>query len=725
MTNRPVNHKKTRKKGKQSERMDRRKRLNRRLFWVRLLFCLTIGFFVYRIGYYKVVMGEEFEREVYERMSNTEKEIKALRGSVVDRNNKTLVASSLVYHIIMEPIVIQSLPEEQQQKTYQVLSDYTGKSMENLKQIVVDAPNSWYKILQKNISAEDMEILKKEKLKGVWFEESFIRTYPKGTLAAQTLGFYNGSEGQYGMEQYYDSYLQGKNGRIFPKVQDGNIIITEVAPSKQGHTVITTLDEVVQQYVEQVMNKYIAEYNPLNAAAVVMNPKTGEIYAMYSYPTYDPNKYTNLESVMGSDKWNSLSAEQQSAELNRAWQNFNIQFSYEPGSTLKPVIAALALEEGFIGLNDQYMCTGHNNVSGVNIRCWKTSGHGLQNLEQALANSCNSAMIQIAEKVPGNIFFEYLLKFGLGVPTQIDLPGEASGLLHNPNKFGPVEKATASMGQGITVTPMQLMSAFSAVINGGYLMQPYIVSEITDASDGRVMETSPTAKRQVISEETADIITKYLRTTITEGTGANSNIGGYAIAGKTGTAEKLPRGNDKYVVSFVGYAPVDDPEVITLVLFDEAPEKSGAPTKAFYDMMQNILPYLRIEASNEEPTGGSTSAVVPSVENLVLNDGINTLKLQELQYEVIGVGSKIVSQYPAPGTKLPRGATVKIYVETASPETIIEVPSVIGLSVEEAKKLTEGFFSIDGATHGTVSSQIPTAGTKIEKGNKIIVQTSP
>ncbi len=703
----------------------RRRTLSNRLLWACVLFIAAVVYLFGRVAYIKVKMGDEYEKKVYERMAASEKPIAASRGGIVDRNNKPLVTSHLVYHMILEPyILLNECTEEDRQHTYQVLAEYTGETPAFYEQMVQDNPSSWYKIIQRNISAEDMLYLKGQKVDGLWFEEDFRREYPKGTLAAQTLGFYNGENGQYGIEQAYNTYLTGVDGRMFPQAYHGDIIINEIKPSVPGYTIVSTIDEVIQQYVERVMTEYVATYEPLNASAMVMNPKTGEIYAMYSYPTFDPNQYTTLEEVIGTEAWRAMSQEERSALLNRAWQNFNIQFAYEPGSTLKPVIAAIALEEGYIGLEDTYMCTGHNNVSGTHISCWKTSGHGIQTVEQALANSCNSAMIQIAEKVPTQVFFEYLVKFGLGEKTRIQLPGEASGLLHTLDRFGPVEKATASMGQGITVTPIQLMSSLSAIINGGYLMEPYVVSEVVDHTGSSVFTEDTTVRRQVISAETADIITKYLRTTITEGTGANSNIGGYTIAGKTGTAEKLPRGSDKYVISFVGYAPVDDPEVITLVLFDEAPEKSGAPTKAFNDMMQNILPYLNIKATEEASPQVASTTTVPSIGELALTDGLSTLQTQNLGYEIVGVGSTITEQYPQAGTKLPVGSVVKVYVATDTPQNIIEVPELVGQTVQRATQITKGFFELVHPEAGEITYQMPRAGTKVEKGTKIIVQTS-
>lgn len=713
------------KKKKVETTVDRRRRLNRRLAIIKVFLGVFTLVLVYRISYFKFVKGETFERQVYERMTRTEKEIQALRGNIVDRNNKVVAASVLVYNIILEPVAILKESEEEQQRLYNTLAEVTKEGADKIKQLVEANPTSWYRILKKDISAETMEALKKEKLKGVWFEESFVRNYPKGELAAQILGFYNGTSGQYGVEQRYNDAMKGKNGRIFPKVQDGDIIITEVAPSQKGHTVVLTVDEVVQQYVENTMDKYVKEYGPIHASAIVMNPKTGEIYSMYSYPSYNPNQYGSLQEQLGEKTWQSLTQEQKTNKLNQAWKNFNIQYPYEPGSTLKPMIVALALEEGIISTEDQYQCTGNNNVAGQNIRCWKTGGHGIQTLEQGLANSCNSVMIQIIEKVSAPMLHRYLVEFGFGSMTGVDLPGEANGILHQPTQLGPVEKATASMGQGITLTPIQLMSAFAATINGGYLMTPYTVSEVLDEDGNILYANTPHLRRQVISRETSQILRQYLRKVVTEGTGVNANVVGYTIGGKTGTAQKLPREDKKHIVSFVGYAPVEDPEVMVMTLFDEIDEKSGAPTKAFNEMMQHILPYLGIEASGKDETITASTAVVPDLIGQHFHQGVQSLQASSLTYDTIGVGSRIVEQYPVAGTKLPQGASVKLYMETQEQDKIVQVPDLEGMSIEDARQLVKDDFIVEGEGSGKIVSQVPRASMKIEKGNKIIVQTLP
>ena len=709
---------------KKKKPIDYMKRVNRRLVVVKVIMSICVIGLIYRIGYFKIVKGAEFEKEVRARMLSTEREVEALRGTIVDRNNKTVAASMLSYHIILDPkIILEELKEEQRQQTYAVLAKYSGKTAEEIASLVNDYKNTHYKIFMKDISAEDMTALKKEGIKGVYFEESFVRNYPKGSLAAQTIGFYNKSEGQYGVEQAYNTYMLGKTGRIFSKLQEASIVTTEVAAAQNGNTVVLTLDEVIQQYVEQVMNKYVKEQNPLNAAAIVMNPKTGEIYSMYSYPYYDPNQYTNLSEQLGKANWDALTSEEQAAALNRAWKNYNIQNPYEPGSTFKPLVVAEALEEGLIDPNTLYNCTGINKVGPDTIRCWKREGHGIQTLEQAIANSCNTAMIEISKKIPDEIFYEYFIKFGFNDITQVDLPGEALGMIHPLNKLGPVQKATSSIGQTFTVTPLQLITAFSSLINGGNLMQPYIVSQVVDHQNNIVMQNTPKVKRQIFSEDVLEQVGEYMKAVMSYGTGAPAAVAGYAIGGKTGTAQKLPREANKHILSFMGYAPAEDPEIIVLTIFDEIAEDTKAQSFTFKEIMEHALPYLGIEPTGDNGVPTINMSVVPSVTELEITDGITRLEAEKLNYEVIGVGSKIINQYPVAGTKLPHENIVKIYLEAENPENIVTVPDLVGLPVQDAQKMVKDLFTLEGNLSGKITHQIPKAGTKIEKGHKIFIQT--
>ncbi|MGL4736835.1 MAG: penicillin-binding transpeptidase domain-containing protein [Cellulosilyticaceae bacterium] len=703
----------------------RKKRLNSRLLWVRTGFVLFLTFLLCRVGYFKIVKGEEFEKAVLSRMTSTEREVQALRGGIVDRNNKTIATSTLSYHIILDPVGLldPSIKEEKRQNTYKVLAEYMKKSPADIEKLVKDNATSRYKVVKKDISAEDMEKL--GKITGVWYQESFIRQYPKETFASQLVGFYNQTAGQYGVEQYYNETMTGKPGRIFPKLQDGNIVTTEVSAPVNGNTLVLTIDEVIQQYVEQVMDQYVKELATPNAAAIVMNPKTGEIYGMYSYPTFNPNSYTNLTEQLGKEVWDRLSGEEQSKRLFASWKNFNTQNPYEPGSTFKPLVLSMALEENLIDVNKLYYCSGTKVIADRQIRCWKREGHGTQTLQQALGNSCNPAIMEISESIPAETFYDYMVDFGIGELTHVDLPGEEKGIIHPLNKLGPVQKATSAMGQTFTTTTLQLLTGFSAVINGGYLMQPYVVSQVIDAGGNVIQEQLPVVKRQVISSSVSKQINSYLEYAVNSGTGSHASIDGYRIGGKTGTAEKQPREAGDYILSFIGFAPVEDPEVVCLVLFDEIPEGTGAPARAFKDIMKNVIPYLGITSDTAYETPAVDLGVVPDVKNVDLYSAIERLQTEQLSYEIIGVGTKITDQYPTPGVKLPHGGTVKIYTQTDAPDQVMSVPDVTGLTVSEAKTVLQDQFAVEvqGNSGGTIKVQIPVAGSKIEKGKKIIVQT--
>ncbi|MHC1747403.1 MAG: penicillin-binding transpeptidase domain-containing protein [Cellulosilyticaceae bacterium] len=710
--------------GKKDYNARNKKRLKKRLAITKILFTTIVIGLCGRITYLKLEKGNDYEKQVLERMNSTEREIEPQRGNVVDRNNKVVATSTIVYNVILDPSGILESSDDVRKKTYQALANYSKKTVQEIEKLVTDNATSKYKIFLKAISPEDMEKLKEQGVRGVWFEESFIRKYPKNTFAAQLIGFFNkNGEGQYGIEQQYNDFMTGVAGRIFPKLQNGNIVTTEVASPVNGNTVILTLDEVIQQYVEQTMNKYAKEYSALAASAIVMNPKTGEIYAMYSYPEFNPNTYTNLVEQVGKESWTKATDEERSAMLNRAWKNYNIQNPYEPGSTFKPLVVAMALEEGIINENTQFNCTGGKQVFDTRIPCWKTAGHGVLNVEQVLANSCNVGMMDIAEKIPDEMFLEYISRYGFGDITNVDLPSEAAGILHTAKTLGPVEKATGSMGQGFTATPLQMITALSAIVNGGYLLEPFTVSQVIDDNQKIIYEHTSDIKRQVISNEVASKVTHMLEGTLKYGTGVKGSVPGYHIGGKTGTAQKQPRKDNKHIVSFVGYAPINDPEVITLVLFDEIPEDLGVPSKAFKEIMTNVLPYMGIETDNTMENNDSTVAVVPDFKNKNIYEAIDMLAPEQLGYETIGVGKKVVSQYPAPGTKLPKNSVVKFYLETDKPDTIREIPDLKGLTVEEATTLVGDDFKISASKNGKIKSQIPKKGIKIEKGNQIIVQT--
>ena len=411
-------------------------------------------------------------------------------------------------------------------------------------------------------------------------------------------------------------------------------------------------------------------------------------------------------------------------KINEVWKNYNLHMTYEPGSTFKPMVIAAALEEGIISKDEQFYCPGFKEVAGERIRCAKRSGHGNINLEEAIAFSCNVAMMEIAQKLGPEKFIAYQKDFGLGETLGIDLPGEEAGILHSQSQMGPVELATASFGQSFNMTPLQLISAFSATINGGNLMRPYVLSQVINEDGKIIQENKPFLKRKVISKEVSDIIRIQSESTVTSGTGKPAAIAGYRMGGKTGTAQKLPREAKEYIFSFVGYAPIENPQIAVLVLFDETEiygEGVGLAARVFKEMMEKILPYLDIQPVESIPGAFDETVELPDFTGQDIYEVSKTLALENLDYEAIGIGKEVKNQYPEPGVVIPSGSTIKLYFTSSVPESCVVVPDFIGMSSKEAQAegRRHGFvIEVEGDAE-LIADQIPKAEMKIEKGSLV------
>ena len=715
------------KKRKQNVRL---RKATSRIALLAFFFMLLSTALFGRVLYFKVVKGEEFEKKVTLRTAGSEYELEPLRGNIVDRNGRNLVVSAVVYDVVLDPSVLLQNNEDEQIRTLTTLAKELEVNLQELQKILEDFPESKYKVIKKEVPEEIEKRLTDEKLKGVWLQETFIRKYPKETLMSQITGFFNKTgQGQYGIEQQYDGLMTGLTGRVFPKLQEGNIVTSESVSAVDGHTLALTIDENIQQFLEEALQKSAKEFEATNAAAVAMNPNTGDILAMAGYPTYNPNSYNDLSEQLGKEIWEAFSSEEKGKALNNVWKNYNIHTTYEPGSTFKPIFVAAALEEGVISPDEQFYCSGSKVVADKIIRCAKRSGHGHINLEEALASSCNVAMMEIAEKLGAEKFIDYQKSFGLGEMTGIDLPGEEVGILHRLEQMGPVELATASFGQTFNITPLQLVSAFSATINGGKLMRPYILSQVIDENGEILEENKPFIRRQVISKEVSDVIRLQSESVVVSGTGKSAAIAGYRVGGKTGTAQKLPREANEYIYSFVGYAPVENPEVIILTLFDETQveaEGRGLAPLAFKEMMEKILPYLGIQPVEAIQGAFEETVVLPDFTGQDIYQVSEALQSINLYYEPIGVGKTIKSQYPEPGVALPTETTIKLYFTSSEAENCIPIPDFMGLTIEEAKALAsehQWILEIEGE-EGSVVSQIPKPNMKIEKDNlvKLIIK---
>lgn len=707
-----------------------------------LMFGLGTVYLAVQIVNIAIFKHEEYAKSVLENMTQLERKIEAPRGTIQDINGRTLAASVMTYNIILSPyeIVNHVNDPEERNRIYQTVATQLGMNASEVQSEVetraVAQKGSKYYEIAKHVDSEVAEPLKA--LPGVTVSRTYIRNYPNGEMAAQVLGFYNADHrGQYGVEQEYNDYLEGQVGRTFYRAEQYNITQNVLQEPVSGATVTLTIDSVVQKYVEDAMMKYIKEQNPESATAIIMNPKTGAILAMFSYPSFDPNSYTNLSKQLGKT-WTNMTDEKRTAALMNAWKNKAIQINYEPGSTFKPLITAMALDEGLISKDATYNCTGAKVVADKRIECWRKEGHGIQTLSQALANSCNVALMDIGEKVDYDKFMQYVKNYGFGEKTGIELAGEESGQLHR--SLGPVERATYSIGQGLTVTPIQLISAFSSVVNGGYLMEPYVVSEITGADGKQLLKKEATQRHQILSTDVANYVREALKKVVDEGTGTKAQISGYEIGGKTGTGQewiydekgrivKDENGNpqrykDKYAISFMGFAPVDDPEIIGLVVFDKIPEGTGVQILAFKEMMENIFPYLGIPTSTHAEAEDDSVVKVPEVTGKTIYEAVAQLNSSSLKHTILGSGVKVAEQYPAAGSSWDKEGNVTLYAKTEDPSKLIEVPSLVGKTIEEAKTIVNGQFKIEGSGQGVIAGQFPQAGYKIEANNKIIVQTS-
>lgn len=574
-----------------------------RLFVMLIVMILCLIGLIYRISYIKYVYGSEYEKKVLSQRHNYDYDIPALRGAILDRNSNVLAMSKRVYNVIYDVPIILKSKQDVRKQTIEYVSEELKLEKSLLEGYLETDKDNHYKIIKYGIPMELGKKIDKEikigKISGIWLEEDAERNYLYNELGAQVIGFYGNNEGHWGIEEKYNEFLQGKKGRKFIVYGDSSFGTEEYVEPKNGDTLVLSIDQIIQQYVEKTLLKYAEQQEVKKATAIVMNPQTGEILAMANYPTFDLN---NPMKVVGDSSYDKLNNSQKYSAIQSIWRNSAISDTYEPGSTFKPLLVAAALEENIITNEDKFICNGYVNVYGTIIHCWKRSGHGEQTLEQTLANSCNMAMIEIAEKLGKSSFVDYQKYFGIGQNTNIDLLGEASAqnLMYDKDQIGPVELATSSFGQSFNVTPIQMISSFSAVINGGNVLEPYIVKQIINDDNRVTYEKETTILRKVISKETSDLVKQYLRAVVNEGTAKKAKIKGYDIGGKTGTAQKVEKGkrvDDKYVVSFVGAVPMDNPQVSILFLLDEPKDNSagsGLTVQASEEILEKILPYMGI-----------------------------------------------------------------------------------------------------------------------------------
>lgn len=612
-----------------------------------LLFSLVVLAFAILIGriiQINAMNGEKYTKVVLDQQQYDSRVIPFRRGDIVDRNGTKLATSERVYNVILD-VKAMLEKDEYQEPTIKVLKDCFGIAEKDVEELVESSPESRYNILLKGVdynTAKEFEAIDEDEekhpnVKGIWLEEDYVRKYPYNSLASDVIGFSNADDvGTIGLEASYNAILNGVDGREYGYLEEGALLERTIKEAENGNTIVSTIDAELQKIVE----KHILEFNEtykdnaekgngsLNTAVIIADPQSGEILAQASYPNFDLNKPRDISAYYTEKELKKMKEEEKVEILNNLWRDFCVSDSYEPGSTAKPFTVAAGLETGKIRGNEVYTCGGSLVVAEDTepINCHYTAGHGTQTIAQSIANSCNVAMMEMIKVIGAEDFYRYQSIFGFGAQTGIDLPGEAEGILQDPELVGPVDLATNSFGQNFNVTMEQMVAGMSALINGGNYYEPHVVKQIQD-ENGNVIETKESVlKKRVISEQTSTMLKQYMKTVMEgTGTGASAAVEGYDIGGKTGTAEKYPRNSGKHLLSFIGYAPQDDPEVLIYVVIDEpnteSQEDSSLVLNLARSIMEEAFPYMNISTIDGQPVVApeqpdeDQQEVEPQVEN--------------------------------------------------------------------------------------------------------------
>lgn len=790
-----------------SERSRQSKRLVFRRSMV-LMAVFGLGLFIpllLQLWNIAIVHHDEYQTKAIEQQL-MDVTVSANRGEILDANGDVMAMSATVYNLILAPKdLVASVSESKfKDEDGNLDEDAYNAEIQRKRDVVVDGlcelmpdldreklqarmekTNSQYEVLATQIEEQDAKAIRafieeNNTSYYLYLTPSTKRYYPYGSLASQVLGFVNSEGGAYGLEAWYEDLLKGVPGRVVTGKTAQNVEMynsySNYIDAINGYDLTLTLDATIQSYAQQALEKGIEMYNILNGGfCLVMDPQTGQVLAMASSPNFDPNNYSVIsdsflledvdtdtatiyqqlkaendakpadEQLTDEELQEQAQSQAKGAAREKQWSNRNVKEPYEPGSTFKALVLAAALEEGVISENDTFTCTGSVSIGGHTIHCSKRTGHGTQTLAEAVQNSCNPAFIEIGQRLGLDKFYEYFEAFGMKTKTNIDLPGEELGLVWEKSRMGITELATASFGQRFTVTPLQMVTGFSAVINGGNLYQPYVVQKVTDTNGNVVQEKEPNLVRQVVSEQTSQRARAILETVVSEGGGSNAYQAGYRIGGKTGSAETLEDG--RTIVSFMGFAPADDPQVIVLMAYDTPEEASpgssygscgvyisggamAAPRAG--ELIAQILDYMGVEKQYTTEESAATTVTTPQVTGYTVADAATRLEGKNLTYRTVGTGDVVTSQVPAANSAVPGGSTVILYLGDAAPEETTTVPNVVGMSYEGAKKALEaqGLF-MQAAGSGTfysesskAQSQSVVAGESVATGTIVEVQFS-
>jgi stage V sporulation protein D (sporulation-specific penicillin-binding protein) len=650
--------------------MARNKTYNKRnVFIVFICILIAASLLAGRLSYLMIFKSKDYAaraRDLHER----ERPIKAARGLIFDRNgqiianNKPVSTISVIHAQITEP-----------EKVIQVLSSKLGLSEEYVRKRV--EKNSSLERIKSNVDKDIADEIRNLKFDGVMVDEDYKRYYPYGDLASKVIGFTGGdNQGIVGLEVEYEKYLKGIDGTILTLTTAYGVEIKNAAEEriepKPGNSIKLSLDINMQKYAEQAAKKVLEAKNANNVKIILMNPQNGEIYAMVNVPEFDLNNPFTLTDNMTKDiDLSLLSDESKQDLLNQMWRNASLSDTYEPGSSFKIVTAAAALEAGVVDLDDQFFCPGYKIVEDRRIRCHKVGGHGSQTFYEGIINSCNPVFMEVGARLGIDNLYKYFRQLGLFNKTGVDLPGEASSIMHKKENVEAVELATISFGQSFQITPLQLLVAASAVVNGGKIVTPHLGMEVINSEGNTIKVLDYPEKENVISKESSETMKELLEAVVSDGTGKRAYLPGFRVGGKTATSEKLPRSENKYISSFVGFAPANNPQIIGLVLIDE-------PVGIYYggtiaapvigEVFDNVLPYMGVSASytQEEKEEYDVGTVI--VPNLINKDKAEVKEIMnnlgyigEIYY--LGEGETVVEQFPLMGEKIDKTSDLILYLQ--------------------------------------------------------------
>lgn len=604
------------------------KKMQKKLVVLFVIIALLLLGLIVRLIYIEHTSGKKYEKKVLSQQKYDSTVIPYQRGNITDCKGTILATSVDVYNVILDCKVLNSDSADIDPTIDALITCFPQLNETDLRNLITDKPKSQYNVLAKKLSYEEIQAFedmqaaeketsdkkssdaeKKGKINGVWFEKEYQREYPYGSLASAVVGFTtSGNLGMNGVENSYNSVLNGTNGREYGYLNSDSNFEKTVIDAQNGNDVTLTIDANIQKIVEDKIAAFEEEYRDAaregagskHVGVIVMNPQNAEVLAMANYPNYDSSNPRDLSAYYTQEEIDAMDDDTELDALNQLWSNFCITYTYEPGSTVKPFTVACGLDTGTLDPNRTFICDGYETISGHDIHCVNTNGHGLETVEDALKNSCNDALMQMSYDIGPENFSKYQQIFGFGTKTNIDLPGEArtDSLIYTEDQLSTINLATNSFGQNFNVTMIQVASAFSSIINGGNYYQPHVVKKITDENGNVIQEDNGTLLKKTVSSSTSELLKQYLYATVSDGTGKYAKVPGYSMGGKTGTAQKLPRGQGNYLVSFIGFAPVDNPQLLVYVVVDEPNAEEEFHSTFAQEIAKGIfeetLPYLNI-----------------------------------------------------------------------------------------------------------------------------------